>query len=75
LGTTAFVACQDHRNPLRQQQGRHQVAHLLAAQLQHFRVSRRTFRTAIPTVVVVVTIRIVVLIRLAFVTTEAGGAA
>jgi enoyl-CoA hydratase len=35
LGTAALIACDEHRDTLRKQQGGHEVAHLAATKLQH----------------------------------------
>src|SRR5512132_1347660 len=73
LAAAEFVAGDEHRHTLRQQQRRHHVAPLLQPQAMDFRVVRRAFRATVPTVVVVGTVAIAFLVGVVVLAVIADG--
>src|SRR4029453_14153251 len=63
LTMAEFIASQKHRHALGQQQGGHEVAHLLPTQGPNARIVSRTFNATVPAIVVIGPILIILAIR------------
>src|SRR5262245_14386289 len=63
LTMAELIAGEEHRYPLRQQQGGHEVARLLPTQGLHGRLIRRTLNATVPAIVVIGSILVVLAIR------------
>src|SRR5512145_1417443 len=63
LGAADFVAREQHRDSLRQDQGGEKVALLARTQGENHRIVRWPFGTAVPTEIIVVTVAIFLAVR------------
>jgi len=64
LGAAGFVARQEHRHALRQEQGGEQIALLPGPQRQHLGIVGRPFDPAVPAAVVIGAVAVILEVRL-----------
>src|SRR5262245_30031687 len=63
LTMAEIIASEEHRHPLRQQQGGHEVAHLLPTQGLNDRIISGAFNATVPAIVVIGPILVILAIR------------